>query len=349
MRIAVITNAFPPESRGGAGIIAADLVDLWRVQGHQVEVWSQYGAWLRSNALRRLFGHLFDDRWGGAALVSDVLRWKPEVVVTHNLTGIGWTIGRRVQAAGIPWVHVLHDVQLFEPSGTIYTEDSTWWQRFWSGYRRPLFGVPDRIVSPTRWLLDQHEVRGWNVKNAVVIPNPAPDVGEHLQLVHSESAWMFIGHLTDQKGLATIHEIARERPNAHFTLIGDGPWRHIVGALPNVRCLGQVPRELVLRELAQAKGALVPSRLLENQPTVLLEAFALGVPVIAIDRGGVPETVGNGGQTVSFAIKRWLEAMDHVDAHPALWRARAKQEGARFDRQVISVKWGAMLLSLKRR
>lgn len=349
MRIAVITNAFPPESRGGAGVIAADLVELWRAQGHEVEVWSRYGAWLRSNPLRRLFGHLFDDRWCGKTLVAEALKWKPDVMITHNLTGIGWTVGRQAQMAGVPWVHVLHDVQLFEPSGTIYTETVTWWQRFWSWYRRPLFGVPDRLVSPTQWLLDQHKKRGWNSDTGIVLPNPAPEVGSHPELTNPEAAWMFIGHLTDQKGLDIIDTIARERSNAHFTIIGDGPWRHVIGALPHVRCLGQVPRELVLRELAQAKGVLVPSRLLENQPTVILEAFALAVPVIAVDRGGVPETVGEGGQAVPLESKRWLQAMDEVDTHSELWRSRAEQALTRFDRQAISVKWGAMLLSLKKK
>ncbi len=348
MRIAVITNAFPPASRGGAGVIAADLVELWRAQGHEVEVWSRYGAWLRSHPVRRLLGHIFDDRWGGIDLVTAVLLWKPEVVITHNLTGIGWTVGRRIQAAGVPWVHVLHDVQLFEPSGTMYTEAVTWWQRLWSWYRRPLFGVPDRLVSPTRWLLDQHEKRGWKIGTGVVLPNPAPEVGLHPEFTNPDAAWMFIGHLTDQKGADIIDAIARQRETAQFTIIGDGPWRHVIGGLPHVRCLGQVPRELVLRELAQAKGVLVPSRLLENQPTVILEAYALGVPVIAVDRGGVTETVGEGGQTVSLEPSRWLQAMDEVERHPAVWRLRAEQALARFDRSSISVKWGAMLLSLKR-
>ncbi len=348
MRIAVVTNAFPPDARGGAGVIAADLVDLWRAQGHEVRVWAHAATWLRSHALRRLCGHLFDDRWGGKVLVTEVLAWKPEVVITHNLTGIGWTVGRQIQATGVPWVHVLHDVQLFEPSGTIYQEDVTWWQRGWSAYRRPLFGTPDRLVSPTRWLLEQHEKRGWNIRQGVVLPNPAPEVGVHPEFTNPEAAWTCIGHLTDQKGFATIDALARLRPNAAFTVIGDGPWRHVLGKHPNVRCLGQVPRELVLRELAHARGVLVPSRVLENQPTVILEAFSLGVPVIAVNRGGVPETVGEGGHIVSLEPARWVEAMDDIDKDPRVWSERACEAELRFDRKTITVKWGAMLLSLKR-
>ena len=347
MRIAVVTNAYPPESRGGAGVIAADLVELWRAQGHEVRVWSRYAAWLRSHALRRLVGHLWDDRVGGADLVHEVAAWNADIVVTHNLTGLGWTIGRRLQAAGAKWIHILHDVQLFEPSGTVYSTQITWWQRWWGWYRRSMFGVPDRLIAPTQWLLDQHALRGFGrTASSLVIPNPLPDVGVHPLVEPIETRWTYVGNMTDQKGLSLIDQLAKARPTEAFTCIGDGSWRHTLGVLPNVRCLGQIPRELVLRELVQARGVLVPSRLIENQPTVILEAFALGVPVIAAASGGIPETVGTGGQVVALEHGAWMHALDEVNRAPEAWQKRAVEQRTRFDRATVSVQWGKVLLQL---
>lgn len=328
-------------------MIAADLVELWRAQGHEVRVWSRYAAWLRSHALRRLIGHLWDDRVDGADLVHEVAAWNADIVVTHNLTGLGWTIGRRLQAAGAKWIHILHDVQLFEPSGTVYSTQVTWWQRWWGWYRRSMFGAPDRLIAPTQWLLDQHVLRGFGgVASSLVIPNPLPDVGVHPRVEPVETRWMYVGNMTDQKGLSLIDQLAKARPAEAFTCIGDGPWRHTLGVLPNVQCLGQIPRELVLRELVQARGVLVPSRLIENQPTVILEAFALGVPVIAAASGGIPETVGTGGQVVTLERGSWMRALDEVNRAPETWKKRAVEQRSRFDRATVGVQWGKVLLQL---
>lgn len=71
--------------------------------------------------------------------------------------------------------------------------------------------------------------------------------------------------------------------------------------------------------LAQAWGRadvlLVPSRM-ETYSMVVPEAFARGVPVIASDVGGLPDTVGTAGALVhegdwSRAVRRWLTDPDH--------------------------------------
>jgi glycosyltransferase involved in cell wall biosynthesis len=210
-----------------------------------------------------------------------------------------------------------------------------------------MFGVPDRLIAPTQWLLDQHTVRGFGARvPCAVIPNPLPDVGVHPLIEPVETQWMYVGNMSDQKGLPLIDQLAKARPTEAFTCIGDGPWRHTLGMLPNVRCVGQVPRELVLRELVQARAVLVPSQLIENQPTVILEAFALGVPVIASASGGIPETVGAGGQVVVLEQEAWMRALDEVNQAPETWRSRAVEQRTRFDRTSISVQWGKVLLQM---
>ncbi len=43
------------------------------------------------------------------------------------------------------------------------------------------------------------------------------------------------------------------------------------------------------------KVLLMPSLWWENQPLVAIEAMINGIPVIGSDRGGIPETLGDGG------------------------------------------------------
>ena len=42
---------------------------------------------------------------------------KPDVVMTHNLKGVGYLIPKVIKGMGLKYVHTLHDIQLIHPSG----------------------------------------------------------------------------------------------------------------------------------------------------------------------------------------------------------------------------------------
>lgn len=318
MRIAVITNAFPPDARGGAGAIAAQLADLWRASGEDVRVWPVCAPWMRANPFTRLIGHLFLDRRMDHVLRKEVLTWHPDVLVTHNLTGSSLATPSAIQAEGVRWIHVLHDVQLFEPSGQLRSEArATLWQRFWSWRRLSVFGHPDCVVSPTRWLFDAHRRRGWFLHEThEVIPNPAPEFDAMpIQTKQKERRILFVGRLSRDKGANILERIVRERPQFQFIFAGEGDQKKRFRRYPNVQLLGQCDASEVREQMRQATLLLVPSQIVENQPTVLLEAFSVGLPVIAQEIGGIKETMGGAGWLIS-AGDSWVQAIDRV----CLWK-----------------------------
>jgi glycosyltransferase involved in cell wall biosynthesis len=70
----------------------------------------------------------------------------------------------------------------------------------------------------------------------------------------------------------------------------------------------------------------VPSLVMENQPTVILEALASGCRVVATDVGGVAETLGEAGWlvrpgSVDDLVQALLQAMEPGE-RPELERAR---------------------------
>ena len=323
MRIAVITNAYPPTARGGAGQVAASLVELWRASGHEVRVWESYASWLSRGAISRLYGHLVSDR-GAANCLPEVFEWKPDLVVTHNLTGIGFGTGRAVQARGIRWLHILHDVQLFEPSGQLSLDQISLWQRFWSRIRRSRFGMPDLVVSPTKWLLNAHAKRGFVFQQIAVIPNPAPKGDPSLRLTpfrmtgggggdegRDRAGWLFVG-MREEKGVYFIQHLAERFPNELFIVIGDGPLRTIFSHLKNVLYRGALTRDQVCAQMATSYALLMPSCLQENQPNVIIEAFQNGLPVIASSYGGIPETVDGAGIILDLFGIDWEEGMKQM-------------------------------------
>lgn len=339
MRIAVITNAFPPQARGGAGVIAAELAEGWRRMGHEVRVWCQYAPWLQRNVVRRLWGHIWDDRKPFGAL-GEVVDWKPEIIVTHNLTGCGWRSGRSARTlTGAAWIHVLHDVQMFEPSGRIAHDRISWWQCAWGWYRERLLGVPTVVVSPSAWLLEAHRRRGClRGAKECIVPNPAPDI--QIERSNAAEGWVYAAQeISAAKGADLIGELARHCPHEAFHVIGRGALPEAWNVLPNIRHHGVCTRDEVLRRMAAAKGVLVPSRIAENQPTVILEALQLGVPVIGSPVGGIPETIQDGGMIAPLTVSAWKRALEDITRDLATWNQRARQAGQRYNVQSVLHQW----------
>jgi glycosyltransferase involved in cell wall biosynthesis len=64
--------------------------------------------------------------------------------------------------------------------------------------------------------------------------------------------------------------------------------------LRNVEYMGRLSRAQVLAQLRRSRAILMPARWHENNPMSLLEARAVGVPVICTNMGGLPEMVEHG-------------------------------------------------------
>ncbi len=111
-----------------------------------------------------------------------------------------------------------------------------------------------------------------------------------------------IGSLTEEKGfdllLAAMPAICREHPGARLWIVGGGPQQphlaqqvHHLGLARSVGFAGIVAD--VRPWLAGLSVLLVPSRR-EGLPTVIIEAMAMGVPIVASRVGGIPEAVVDG-------------------------------------------------------
>ena len=163
------------------------------------------------------------------------------------------------------------------------------------------------VLSPSGYL--RRIAVGWGLDPArvTVVPNPAPFVPElpARELLRDELAvdgfvLAFAGRLTAQKALEVAFDALLEVPRSTLLLLGDGPERGPLeraaserGLNGRVRFLGAGTRDDVLRLFRAADAALLTSAW-ENLPHSVLEALAVGTPVIATAVGGVPEVVRDG-------------------------------------------------------
>lgn len=131
-----------------------------------------------------------------------------------------------------------------------------------------------------------------------------------------EGYFLFVGRLSEEKGIETIVRAAKLIPDVTFKIVGRGPemdrLHRLSEGLANVEFLGFRMGDELAQLYRGAMAVLLPSRVHENFPLAILESMAAGSPVIASDVGGVSEIVDDrvNGLLVNPAdLHGWVEAI----------------------------------------
>jgi glycosyltransferase involved in cell wall biosynthesis len=163
------------------------------------------------------------------------------------------------------------------------------------------------VFCPSAYLRDL--VLWWGVphERVSVLPNPTPWLRDlqprevlRREFALNGATVAFAGRLTEQKSLERALEAIAGADGVRFVIAGDGPDRQRLEqrardlAIANrVTFLGSQPRDRVV-ELFAAADATVLSSSWENFPHTVVEALAVGTPVVAMEAGGISEVVRDG-------------------------------------------------------
>ena len=153
----------------------------------------------------------------------------------------------------------------------------------------------------------------------------------------------YVGRLAPQKRPDRLVEaFGRMREKASLVIVGDGPdralVRRLVAASPardRITELGFVDHASVPSVLASLDVLVLPSAY-EEMGSVLTEAMAAGLPVVASDVGGIPEVVRDGETGLLVPpgdVDALARALDRLVADPELRRrlaAGARDRAGRY-------------------
>ncbi len=153
------------------------------------------------------------------------------------------------------------------------------------------------ITAVTMEAAEHYRSLGFKVRH---IPNAIDlsELPESRERV-SDPQITYLGRLSREKGVDLLVEAAL-RGMRGLVIAGDGPLRSLVEHAARrklLRFLGPLPHRRALRILAGSDVAILPSRE-EGVSTVLLEAMALKIPVVATKVGGTIEVVRDGYDAV---------------------------------------------------
>jgi glycosyltransferase involved in cell wall biosynthesis len=341
VNVLIVSGIWPPDV-GGPASHAPEVAAALRARGHDVEVVTMADRapaptpyplhWVSRRAPRGV-------RHARAALAIARAARPAEVVYSTGMVGrsaLGSALART------PLVQKLTSDPTYERSLRygLYGGDLDSYQRTAGRRVRALRRARNLVLRrAVRILVPSDALRAlavsWGVhpSRIEVLPNPVerPSLADRdgLRRRHGFDGptLVFAGRLAAQKAVDVALQAVARVDGLQLVLAGDGPdagrLRGLAGELGldgRARFLGPQPRETVF-ELLRAADAVVLSSKWENFPHVLVEALAVGTPVIAAATGGVPEIVrdGENGLLVAPEDPEGLaEAMRRYFDDPAL-------------------------------
>ncbi len=365
MRILTIASSYPRTPDDHAGhFVRAGLLAL-RGRGHEVTVVHPHphpggdvvfedDPGIRRHAVGALEGRSrlayqggMPERLGNNAfaaleapfLVRALLRRARKLVSTHDVVLSHWLVpgGWIATQLGLPHVCVLHS------GGVHLLAGLPLGRRLARGIaRRTDFFVAVSSALRTRFL----DLIGEDFASRVEVrANPLEDAAFTARRRDGKPYALVLGRLVPVKGVDVLLDALEPDDGFEVVVAGDGAMAETLEQRARERGLrahfvghvtGAAKRDLI----AAAKVVVVPSRVLpsgrtEGAPTVIGEAHAAGVPVIASAVGGIPEQVvaGETGWLVpadeAAALRRALREAMAGDGGALEANCRAAAEGSR--------------------
>ena len=261
MKIAIISNLFPPYVLGGAELMASSLAHELAKQNHQVYVITTCAAnspktkenlsqnlekisffpenryWIYDKKRQYFFDKYLwhiNDAWNSSVakelhpILSEI---KPDIVHTHNIDSFSPAIWKTIKDMNVPLVHTAHDGHLICPKANFVHKNqnidcSSFLCKF---YRKWYFSTTkyiDHFVTPSQFLLNLHLEKGLISPQSSVIANGLNcQALVKIPLTDTPIKFLFIGGLNQEKGLDLVLEVFQKLPadKIHLDIAGKGP------------------------------------------------------------------------------------------------------------------------------
>lgn len=133
-----------------------------------------------------------------------------------------------------------------------------------------------------------------------------------------------VGRMVRQKNQRMLLHLVAQLDMCTLTLIGDGPWRQQLektakdlGVIDRIEFTGIISREEVYYRMCSS-DVFVSSSFWEGMPIAVLEAMALGLPVILSDIDPHREIAcrGSSVKLVPFNTQTWIETIREFESMP---------------------------------
>lgn len=272
-------------------------------------------------------------------VLADELRRRGVTALHNHFANSGATVGLlATRFLGVPWSFTMHGISETDyPAGLMLGRKIEAAQFVacvsWFGRAQAM-----RLVEPERWDKLQVVRCGLPMRD---LPSATGSGGT--------TRFVCVGRLSPEKGQAGLLEafarVASDHHDVELALVGDGPDLELLkrrantlGIAAQVTFAGRLSEKDALDEIAHSDVLVLPS-FMEGLPIVLMEAMAIGTPVIATRVAGIPELVEDGTNGLLFTPSDWgalADCMRRLADDPRL-RARLATEGRKAVEQEFDI------------
>lgn len=114
------------------------------------------------------------------------------------------------------------------------------------------------------------------------------------KIVEKKKYVLYFGRYSQEKGINTLIDVAKELPQINFVFAGSGPQKDLISNISNIKEVGFKSGEELETLIREALFTVYPSEWYENCPFSVMESQMYGTPVLGADIGGIPELIKNG-------------------------------------------------------
>ena len=360
MRLAYVTETFPPEINGVA-LTAERFVSGLRARGHVIDLVrpkQRDEAPVETPNELRCAGvpiPMYQGLRFGLPIISRLSkRWqiaRPDLVHVATEGPLGWAAVRAARINGIP---VTSD---FRTNFDLYSEHYGigWLRGLVSGYLKHFHNATDRTFVPTPAVavalaaqgFERTEVVGRGVDADVFSPvHASAELRASWGAGENDPVLLYVGRLASEKNVPLAFrafEAARARlPGVRFVVVGDGPMRQkLARTHPEAIFAGPQRGATLAQYYASADVFLFPS-LTETFGNVTLEALASGLLVVAFRSGAASVHIDDcaSGILIEPGDDQGFVAGTCAVAHQFRWLGMMRA-GAR--RAAIAANWESVI------
>lgn len=353
MRVLLVHNRY--QQKGGEDTVVESERELLAGRGVEVEVLEAdndhivgLGGQLRAAV------DVFHSVRGVSRLNAAVGEFKPDLVHVHNwFPTFSPGIFRACKKNGVPIVHTLHNYRLLCVKASLYRDGKICEKCVGSAFRLPGIihgcyrGSRTGSIATTAAMVTHWRMGTWHdtIDRFIALSEfartkliegglPAEKISVKPNSLASDPGmrngkggyFAYVGRLTDEKGIPTLLDCWRRGADLpKLRIVGTGELeadvRAAVSTSSNMEWLGARSSDEVLDFIGNAQALICPSHWYEGMPRVVIEAMAVGTPVIASRLGTYIEMIDHGRSGMLF--EAW-----NGDALRACVREFAKKENA---------------------
>jgi glycosyltransferase involved in cell wall biosynthesis len=187
----------------------------------------------------------------------------------------------------------------------------------------------DAFISPSLFTKAKHLEQGLHIP-VVHIPNFLPTfrddhyIAETKEKMVSECFYfLFVGRLEKIKGVQNLIPVFKKHTQYDLLIAGDGKYekklKNLAANISNIKFLGRLSHTELKDLYRGAVAIIVPSICYEVFGVIIVESFAMKIPVIVNNFGALPEIVlRSGGGLVYNNENELSDAMEKLVKNPGL-------------------------------